>query len=443
MQISAKRPSRAHKSVPKARGGRILRVPVSRFFRDLAGHAPEPSRDAARTAELFRKMPVTFSCRPWWGSEVAALRKAVRDQFVRMRLRELQDARSRSRAGVGDTASLRAEQERIWAVVDGLDEAEPAARKLLPRVDWAEAAAACSSGRTPRECEKKWQADMDPAVNRKPWTPQEDARLQTLAVEHHACAWATIAAELGTARLPHACLARYQALNTPRGGVWTPEEDARLRELVAKYPLRDWQGIASEMPGKGRLACMNRWDQRLREGLKKGPWAPEEDEVLRAAVQEHGEDWGKAASRLPGRTNTACRERYVRRLRPGISRAPWTQAEVEALLQLVPQHTAASGRVSWVKVSKALEGALGVIKTDCQCRRRYNMFPGMRKKGKKKKKPQITQGGGIGDGAAAPPPAAAVAAEAAAVAAQAGDLETQIEMWMQGGVAGVGTRSAG
>ena len=386
-------------------------------------------------------------------------------------------------------------------MVRGLNEADDDARRLLPRVDWAEVAEAFCPGRSARECEKKWRTDLDPAVHRGPWTQEEDARLQTLAVVHHSCAWASVAAELGTGRLPHACLARYQALNVPRGGAWTPEEDARLRELVAKYPQRDWQGVASEMPGKDREACMNRWNQSLREGIKKGaPWAPEEDEALRAAVREHGEDWLAAAAAVPGRTNTACRERYVRRLRPGINSRPWSPAEVEALERLASEHMAASGRVSWVKVSKALEQTMGVVKSDSQCKKRWGMHPGRRDKtnkgkkkkkkkgaiqtiqasevpatsqsvdtsgrGKKEKKTKEKKTGGARGGLAlavdtstpsgtpagaapalSPAPAAGGAPGLAGPLAQggglgrgagAGDLGSQIELWMQGGVPGAG-----
>ena len=500
--ISARRPRRKAATVPKVRGGRLLRVPLSRFFRAYGAFTkPEPSRDAARSAELFRKMPLTFSFRFWRGTEVDALRQGVRQQIVRMRLREMPAPRAvaaraggsrRGRGGAGAGAGgagggLGAGAERVWGVYNGLSLTDDDARRLLPRVDWAEVAEAFCQGRSAQECERKWRTDLDPAVNRGPWTPEEDARLQTLAVVHHTCAWASVAAELGTRRLPHACLARYQALNAPRGGAWTPAEDARLRELVAKYPLRDWQGVASEMPGKDREACMNRWNQSLREGIKRGvPWTPEEDEALRASVREHGEDWLAAAAAVPGRTNTACRERYVRRLRPGINSRPWSPAEVEALERFASEYMAASGRVSWVKVAKALEDTLGVVKSDSQCKKRWGMRAGRRDKKKKGKttkpgaamqatevppmsqpvdaprrgkKDQATKkkraGGarvpaGTAAGAAstpAPAPAARGGLGLAGPLAQgvglgqgagAGDLGSQIELWMQGGVPGAG-----
>ena len=47
---------------------------------------------------------------------------------------------------------------------------------------------------------------------------------------------------------------------------------------------------------------MNRWNQSLREGIKRGvPWTPEEDKALRASVREHGEDWLAAAAAVPPR----------------------------------------------------------------------------------------------------------------------------------------------
>ncbi|KAJ2838506.1 myb-like DNA-binding protein bas1, partial [Coemansia sp. 'formosensis'] len=48
----------------------------------------------------------------------------------------------------------------------------------------------------------------------------------------------------------------------------------------------------------------------------RGPssrWSPDEDELLKCAVREHGEDrqWVKVAQHVPGRTNLQCRQRWL------------------------------------------------------------------------------------------------------------------------------------
>ncbi|KAJ2753349.1 myb-like DNA-binding protein bas1 [Coemansia pectinata] len=48
----------------------------------------------------------------------------------------------------------------------------------------------------------------------------------------------------------------------------------------------------------------------------RGPssrWSPDEDELLKSAVREHGEDrqWVKVAQHVPGRTNLQCRQRWL------------------------------------------------------------------------------------------------------------------------------------
>lgn len=45
-------------------------------------------------------------------------------------------------------------------------------------------------------------------------------------------------------------------------------------------------------------------------------WEPEEDLALKQAIEEHGSQWKKIASLLPGRTEAMCRNRYQRMQAP-------------------------------------------------------------------------------------------------------------------------------
>jgi transcription factor MYB, plant len=54
-----------------------------------------------------------------------------------------------------------------------------------------------------------------------------------------------------------------------------------------------------------------------RQGVKKGAWSPEEDEVLRQHVRE--QDWSSIQSKgLLGRTGKSCRLRWVNKLHPDL-----------------------------------------------------------------------------------------------------------------------------
>mmetsp|Transcript_68236 Transcript_68236/g.127921 ORF Transcript_68236/g.127921 Transcript_68236/m.127921 type:complete len:394 (-) Transcript_68236:59-1240(-) len=72
---------------------------------------------------------------------------------------------------------------------------------------------------------------------------------------------------------------------------WGEEEDAVLREAVLKYGRSDWRGVSRHMlPAhvhRSPLACERRW-QVVKENVVKGPWLPEEDQLLRELVAQIG-----------------------------------------------------------------------------------------------------------------------------------------------------------
>ena len=61
---------------------------------------------------------------------------------------------------------------------------------------------------------------------------------------------------------------------------WTPEEDAALSKTVATLGEKDWCKIASALEGRTARQCRERFKNHLKEGIKKGPWSPEEDAAI-------------------------------------------------------------------------------------------------------------------------------------------------------------------
>ncbi len=54
------------------------------------------------------------------------------------------------------------------------------------------------------------------------------------------------------------CIRRYQSALMPpilRKSSWTPEEDAKISELVTKYGAKKWAFIASNLPGRKPKQC--------------------------------------------------------------------------------------------------------------------------------------------------------------------------------------------
>ncbi|CAI8594308.1 unnamed protein product [Vicia faba] len=73
-----------------------------------------------------------------------------------------------------------------------------------------------------------------------------------------------------------------------------------------------------------------------KEGVKKGPWTPEEDIILVSYIQQHGPGNWKAVPTNTGllRCSKSCRLRWTNYLRPGIKRGNFTDQEEKMIIHL-------------------------------------------------------------------------------------------------------------
>lgn len=71
-------------------------------------------------------------------------------------------------------------------------------------------------------------------------------------------------------------------------------------------------------------------------GVKKGPWTPEEDEKLMDYIQRHGHGSWRALPKLAGlnRCGKSCRLRWTNYLRPDIKRGKFSQDEEQLIINL-------------------------------------------------------------------------------------------------------------
>lgn len=87
-------------------------------------------------------------------------------------------------------------------------------------------------------------------------------------------------------------------------GPWTPEED----EILANYIKKDGEGRWRTLPKRAGLlrcgkSCRLRWMNYLRPSVKRGRIAPDEEDLILRLHRLLGNRWSMIAGRIPGRTD--------------------------------------------------------------------------------------------------------------------------------------------
>ncbi|KAJ7513983.1 hypothetical protein O6H91_23G021700 [Diphasiastrum complanatum] len=135
-------------------------------------------------------------------------------------------------------------------------------------------------------------------------------------------------------------------------GGWTPEEDEILRRAVQRFKGKNWKKIAEYFTDRTDVQCLHRWQKVLNPDLIKGPWTKEEDERIVELVNKYGaKKWSVIAQNLPGRIGKQCRERWHNHLNPNIKRDAWTEQED---LALIYAHKVYGNK--WAEIAKFLPG---------------------------------------------------------------------------------------
>jgi hypothetical protein len=98
-------------------------------------------------------------------------------------------------------------------------------------------------------------------------------------------------------------------------GRWTPEEDAKLIELVKKYGTKNWRFIASHLRGRLPKQCRERWYNQLDPTIKKDSLSAEEWDVLKRYHEKLGNRWSEISKYIPGRTANQLKNHWNTMLR--------------------------------------------------------------------------------------------------------------------------------
>ncbi|XP_058492660.1 snRNA-activating protein complex subunit 4 isoform X2 [Solea solea] len=239
-----------------------------------------------------------------------------------------------------------------------------------------------------------WQNFLHPSINKARWSQEEVQQLREISSRHGEKDWKTIAEELGTGRTAFMCLQTFQRFvsESLRRKAWSTAEDTQLKKLVYKMRIGNfipYTQMSYFMEGRDPAQLIYRWNQVLDPSLKKGPWTKQEDQLLLQAVSRHGEkNWWKIRLEVPGRTDSACRDRYIDCLKAETKRGPFDEQERKLLLQLVEKY----GVGRWAKIAAEIPN-----RYDAQCLRAWRklskeLLPPAQKR-RKSKNPPKSEGG--------------------------------------------------
>jgi hypothetical protein len=127
------------------------------------------------------------------------------------------------------------------------------------------------------------------------WTEDEDSKLTGAVQRYGGKNWIAIAA-LVPGRVEKQCYRRWRDVLNPsnykgngRPCSWTEGEAIELTRAVQRHGNKDWSAIAAHFPGRTKGQCTSRWHHALVSNIgpttaRTGIWTEDEDSKLKNLV---------------------------------------------------------------------------------------------------------------------------------------------------------------